>query len=462
MSLRLKSFTFYIRIWHYMLPLAAFAIAGWVRMGLIDLEDHPLDFDPRFYFGILIFITLIWALAVERTHLCDTDELFRENTGIRKSVAACLATYTVLLSALFFYRQQNFSRIFFVVSSLALLALTVGSRIIMRRLVRRSRRDKRSIPILMVGVGHQARRIASRLATVPWVTSEVVGYIRVANEDVHVQDAPIFQLDDIPLGRVPAFEEVVIGVAAQQLSQMDDLLDRIRMLCVPTRVVLDLGGLPVVRERLFQLGDLQMLDLAYTPLEAPAYFFLKRAFDILFSLLVLTATLPFLLLAAVAIKLSSSGPILFRQERVGLNGKRFWMYKFRTMRVADKSQSDTQWTVKDDPRRTRFGTWLRRTSLDELPQFLIVLKGDMSVVGPRPERPHFVRRFLDEISHYNSRHRLKVGITGWAQVNGWRGDTSIQRRFEFDLYYLQNWSFWFDLRIIFMTAWLGLFGKNAY
>jgi len=145
-----------------------------------------------------------------------------------------------------------------------------------------------------------------------------------------------------------------------------------------------------------------------------------------------------------------------------LNGKRFQMLKFRTMYASVRAQSDIQWTVANDPRCTKVGIWLRKTSLDELPQFFNVLKGEMSVVGPRPERPHFVKRFLDQIHHYDSRHRLKVGITGWAQVNGWRGDTSIEKRFEFDLYYLQNWSFWFDLQIIFLTAWTGMFGKNAY
>jgi Undecaprenyl-phosphate glucose phosphotransferase len=462
MSLRLKSFGFYIRIGHYLLPLAAFTIAAWVRLVALDFKRFPAEFDPRFYFGILIFITLVWALVSEQQRLCDTDELFRENTGIRKSFAACGATYTVLLSVLFFYRQQNFSRIFFLVSSFALLFLTLGTRVVLRRLLNIDRQNRRSIPVLMIGAGNHAQRIAARLATVPLVTSEVIGYIRVADEDVRAQGAPVFDFNDIALGRVPRFEEIVIAVASEQLSNMDDLLARIGMLCVPTRVVLDLGRLPVVRERLFQLGDLQMLDLANTPLEAPAYFFLKRAFDITFSMTVLLFLSPFLLILATAIKLTSRGPVLFKQERVGLNGKRFQMYKFRSMRVAASGQSESQWTVRNDPRRTWVGRWLRQTSLDELPQFLNVLKGDMSVVGPRPERPHFVRRFLDEVNHYDSRHRLRVGITGWAQVNGWRGDTSIHKRFEFDLYYLQNWSFWFDLRIIFLTAWSGMFGRNAY
>jgi exopolysaccharide biosynthesis polyprenyl glycosylphosphotransferase len=404
----------------------------------------------------------VWAIVAEWQHLCDTDELFRENTGIRKSLTGCLATYTVLLAVLFFYREQNFSRVFFVVSSIALLLLTIGTRVTLRRMLHISHNGRRSIPILMVGAGNRARRIASRLACVPMVTSEVVGYLRIGDEAVEVHDAPVFQLDDIGFGRVPAFDEIVIAASSEQLSTMDELLLRIGMLCVPTRVVLDLGSLPVVRERLFQLGDLQMLDLANTPLESPAYFVLKRAFDILLSLAVLIFLAPFLISIAVVIKLSSPGPVFFRQERVGLNGAPFQMYKFRTMRLAAPGESDSRWTVKDDPRRTGIGSFLRKTSLDELPQFFNVLRGDMSVVGPRPERPHFVRRFLEEISHYDSRHRLKVGITGWAQVNGWRGDTSIQKRFEFDLYYLQNWSFWFDLRIILMTAWSGMFGKNAY
>jgi exopolysaccharide biosynthesis polyprenyl glycosylphosphotransferase len=197
-------------------------------------------------------------------------------------------------------------------------------------------------------------------------------------------------------------------------------------------------------------------------MESPAYFLLKRVFDISFSLFMIAFTGPLILLIALAVKVSSPGPVLFRQERVGLNGVPFAMYKFRTMRVAGSAEADTKWTVRDDPRRTAVGSFLRKTSLDELPQFFNVLKGEMSVVGPRPERPHFVKRFLEEVSHYESRHRLKVGITGWAQVNGWRGDTSIQKRFEFDLYYLQNWSFWFDLRIILLTALSGMFGKNAY
>lgn len=154
--------------------------------------------------------------------------------------------------------------------------------------------------------------------------------------------------------------------------------------------------------------------------------------------------------------------MFFVQERVGLNGRVFKMLKFRTMRLGSQEEGDTRWTSLDDPRRTKVGMFLRKMNIDEVPQFLNVLLGDMSIVGPRPERPHFVERFLDQFDRYNVRHTFKVGITGWAQVNGWRGDTSIAKRVEYDLYYLRNWSLTFDLQIIIMTALHAFNSKNAY
>jgi exopolysaccharide biosynthesis polyprenyl glycosylphosphotransferase len=206
-----------------------------------------------------------------------------------------------------------------------------------------------------------------------------------------------------------------------------------------------------------------MLDLRASPSESVVYLVAKRALDLVVSTLVLVLTAPLMALIAVLIRLTSPGPVLFAQERVGLNGRVFRMYKFRTMRVGGPDESATRWTTAQDPRRTRLGGLLRRTNLDELPQFFNVLKGEMSIVGPRPERPYFVEKFLEDVAQYNTRHYLKVGITGWAQVNGWRGDTSIPRRVEHDLYYLRNWSLGFDLKIIFLTVWRTLVAnRNAY
>ncbi|MBQ3205131.1 MAG: exopolysaccharide biosynthesis polyprenyl glycosylphosphotransferase, partial [Peptococcaceae bacterium] len=188
----------------------------------------------------------------------------------------------------------------------------------------------------------------------------------------------------------------------------------------------------------------------------------KRAFDIVFALMAILVTSPIMLFSVVMIKLTSPGPIIFHQERVGLNRQPFMMYKFRSMHVQTDEEEREQWTTKDDPRKTKWGAFMRKTSIDELPQFFNVLKGDMSVVGPRPERPFFVEKFKEEVPRYMIKHQVRPGITGWAQVNGYRGDTSIEERINHDLYYIENWTFSFDLRIIFLTVFKGFINKNAY
>jgi len=462
MTLRLTSYRFYLRLWCYLLPLLAFSITAYVRFGLLQAALVQKEYEPRFYFAVLLVTTLIWAFAAEAYHLCDMEALLQEYTGVTRAASTCATTYVVLLCLLFFYRQRNFSRVFLAVSAIALLVLTVLSRATFRTLLRGARRRK-PLRILVVGADIHARRVATRLGRMPFATSQVVAHIRIPGEDeVSVVDVPVFELDDVKRGIGIPFDDVVIALPAQHLSQLSSLFRTLEPLCAPIRAIIDIGDIAVLRERLFRFGDLQMLDLSNTPAESPMYFVLKRVFDLVFSVLTILVTSPLMLLIAIVIKATSKGPVLFCQERVGLNGQHFIMYKFRTMRVASTSESETRWTTENDPRCTPIGKFLRRTSLDELPQFFNVLKGEMSVVGPRPERPYFVKKFLEEISHYETRHRLKVGITGWAQVNGWRGDTSISKRFEYDLYYLQNWSFWLDLRIVFLTAWSGLFGKNAY
>ena len=181
------------------------------------------------------------------------------------------------------------------------------------------------------------------------------------------------------------------------------------------------------------------------------YRVLKRILDLLVSVLVLILLAPVLALIAVALKLSSSAPVLFKQQRVGQSGRRFWIYKFTTMTPSSVDTSDTWWSTSQDERVTRLGRILRPAGLDELPQLINVLRGDMSLIGPRPERPHFVEIFRRDIPGYMTRHALKPGITGWAQVCGWRGDTSIRNRVEHDLYYLQHWTLWFDLKILCLT-----------
>jgi exopolysaccharide biosynthesis polyprenyl glycosylphosphotransferase len=290
----------------------------------------------------------------------------------------------------------------------------------------------------------------------------VVGFVRLPDQEVAVE-GPVYELDQIPaFHNGNSINDVIIALPASRLCEVQKIAPALEKLCVPARVVIDLGEGIVLRDRLIDLGGMHMLDLRSNLAETGSYLFQKRIFDFAFSVAVLLVTLPITLLIALAIKLDSRGPVLFAQERVGLNGKVFRMLKFRTMKIGSKEESDTQWTSSNDARRTAVGAFLRKTNLDELPQFLNVVLGNMSIVGPRPERPFFVERFLEEFERYNSRHMFKAGITGWAQVNGWRGDTSIGKRVEYDLYYLRNWSLTFDLQIITMTLLRMFDSKNAY
>ena len=188
----------------------------------------------------------------------------------------------------------------------------------------------------------------------------------------------------------------------------------------------------------------------------------KAIEDKFLSAIILLLISPIMVIIALAVKISSPGPVLYRQERLSWNGRQFHMYKFRSMPIDAESQTGAVWASDGEKRATRVGAFLRRTSLDELPQFWNVLKGDMSIVGPRPERPVFVKRFKDEVPSYMQKHMVKAGITGWAQVNGWRGNTDLEKRIEHDLYYIDNWSLWLDLKIILMTLFKGFVHKNAY
>jgi Undecaprenyl-phosphate glucose phosphotransferase len=207
---------------------------------------------------------------------------------------------------------------------------------------------------------------------------------------------------------------------------------------------------------------LPVINIRYVPLTNTGNALVKRAVDIVGSLFGIVVTSPIMLLCAIMVKLSSPGPIIFKQERVGLHNKNFSMYKFRSMVQQAPSEEKKAWTTKNDPRVTRIGRIMRKTSLDELPQLFNILKGDMSLVGPRPERPLFVEKFKEEIPRYMVKHQVRPGLTGWAQVNGYRGDTSIRKRIEYDIYYIENWTLWFDVKIIIMTFFTGFVNKNAY
>jgi Undecaprenyl-phosphate glucose phosphotransferase len=463
MILRLRLYRLCLKIGTYLLPVLAFRLGWWLWVGACAYIGRPVLQSESGHVLQVLFGMFVWALVAEHYGVTSFDELFRERTGARAAWSASLATFFILLATLYFGRNTTFPRGLLVCTLIALFALTIILHAVFRILCRSGAQLAKPTRLLVVGADQFACDAAARLKRLSFAPCEIAGYVRLAGQEVSVKDGLVYEPEQLAvLNSDHNIDEAVIALHPTQFSQLPQIVKQLERLCLPARAVVDLGENIIVREKLFQLGNIQMLDLMPTPVESLDYALLKRAFDICFSACVLLFTSPLLGLIALIVRLTSPGPVLFVQERVGLNGRLFKMYKFRTMRAAATSESDTKWTKAGDARTTAFGGLLRKTSMDELPQFFNVLKGDMSVVGPRPERPFFVHKFLNEVNRYNDRHALKVGITGWAQANGWRGDTSIEKRVEYDLYYLQNWSFTFDLRIIVMTLVSGLINKNAY
>ncbi|MCI0455726.1 MAG: undecaprenyl-phosphate glucose phosphotransferase [Gemmataceae bacterium] len=346
-------------------------------------------------------------------------------------------------------------------------ALTALSILTMRRLSWTAIRWLRSrgynqTHSIIVGTGRVARKTARALRAASWMGIRNIGF---------VEDQPTRWTTDLDiLGTTadlpPLIEQYRIGhvFIALPLSRYHEarrVFDILSQTLAEVRLVADVPELAGLSLTTTNLDGLPVIGLRESP-HFGLNIVVKRTMDIVLSLLALIVLSPLLLLIALLVKLTSPGPVLYRQERCGLNGKPFQMLKFRSLRVDAEKDTGPVWAQKDDPRRTWLGSILRKTSLDELPQFINVLRGDMSLVGPRPERPEFVRQFSKTIPNYMARHCVKAGLTGWAQVHGWRGNTSLRKRIQYDLYYITHWTPLLDLRILWMTVWKGLLHPNAY
>jgi Undecaprenyl-phosphate glucose phosphotransferase len=460
---RLSYVRFYLKVLTLLLPVCAYFIAIELRFGFNLFLSTRSPAGLPSYWNIVLFTTIVWAIAAEEFGLWTEEQLYARAKKSRRLLEALAFTYAVVMAVAFLYRGASYSRLVIATSAVTLFCLATIARILFRVLLEFLRKNGKSeVRILIVGADTFARRVATTLQHGEVLPCRVAGFVRLPNQEVAVE-GPVFESDQIPnFSNGHSIDDVIIALAADRLADVKKIAPVLEKLCVPTRLVIDLGEGIGIRDRLIDLGDIHMLDLQPTLAETDPYLFQKRIFDVACSMLILLVAAPVGLAVAIAIRLTSRGPIFFAQERVGLNGRVFRMFKFRTMQMGSREESDTRWTSDADPRRTVLGAFLRKTNLDELPQFLNVLKGEMSIVGPRPERPYFVEKFLSEFDRYNSRHMFKVGITGWAQVNGWRGDTSIAKRVEYDLYYLRNWSLTFDLQIMTMTLLQIFNSKNAY
>jgi Undecaprenyl-phosphate glucose phosphotransferase len=459
---RLKRVQFALTVAVFLVPLASFAVAAYFRFATHAIPHHSSDVDPILYFGLLVVTTILWAIVAEHYGLTSMESHLTGAGHFHRILLACLMTKLAVLSITFFYRDATFSRVFVWISALSMLLFTILLHYTFRWIWSRSR-NKAFIHFLIVGADEFAVHVAETLLSGPVAPCSITAHIRLPHQVCAVKDRPVHEISDVKeLAIGNGFDEVIIAIPPTSLGALPCLRAQLSPLCAPTRLVLDLGEGVGGHGRLLNLGSFALLDLQTTHAESNLYIILKRAFDLIFSISVVLLFAPVFALIALAVWFSSPGPVIFVQTRVGLNGKLFRMYKFRTMRVASPDESDRRWTVKEDPRCTKLGKLLRQTGLDELPQFFNVLKGNMSVVGPRPERPLLVQRFMQSVGNYNSRHYLKVGITGWAQVNGWRGDTSIEKRIEYDLYYVRHWTPAFDLLIVLLTFFRGFTSKNAY
>lgn len=454
---------FWLKIGLLLVPAMAFFLAAYIRFKSGYFTE--VEFDSRAYTNLTILITLLWALVVQHLRLNRIETLLSLQTGVMTAMQATAYCGLFAMSGLFFYRGATIARWVMTLGCVFIFFLTL----IMIHLFRGAAHVLRGsfngrFRVAVLGTDELAVRAASHLARNPLTPCKIACFVTLPGQTSTALDAPVLGWDALnDVVEVFHCKEIVVAVPLDRLSETQKLLESLQHLCIPARVVLDLGRGMFVPERIFDFYGLSLLDVRPYAIDTVGYAVGKRIFDIMFSVLVLLVAVPVMLFIAILIKLTSRGPVFFLQERVSLNGKRFKMLKFRTMATQDHQSCNTRHTERSDPRITRVGRFLRHTSLDELPQFLNVLKGDMSVVGPRPELTFFVQKFRNEVPAYMARHNVKCGITGWAQVNGLRGSsTSIPDRIQHDLYYLRNWSMVFDLKIIFLTLFNGLVARNAF
>ena len=308
--------------------------------------------------------------------------------------------------------------------------------------------------IMIVGAGALGQQYARKAAENRELGYQITGYVDDYYPKEDKDGIPILgttrELDQIL--ETHRVDEVVIALPNTSQKRINDVIDICEFQGIKTQVIPDYFALIQGSKPSFdELDGIPLINTRYIPLDDPWKNVLKRSFDIVFSTLVLVILSPLLLVTAIGVKITSPGPVIYKQTRIGLNRKEFEIYKFRSMRNDVPDVGNKGWTTEDDPRKTKFGTFIRKTSIDELPQFWNVLKGDMSVVGPRPERPYWVNQFKEEVPHYMIKHHVRPGLTGLAQVEGWRGDTSINERIKADIRYIENWTPWLDIKIMFKT-----------
>lgn len=382
-------------------------------------------------------------------------------------IYAVVSLFLFLVLVLFLLKTgEYFSRVWVISWFACIIIIGISARITVRVILRRLRAQGFNLKrIVIMGGRSSAVNVIAKIQNAPWTGLHITGYFGAEPSAGGNGSLGAPWLGAIE--HLQAFlaanrvDQVWIALPMAESDKIKSIVNALRHYSVDIRFVPDIYGFDLLNHSLTEIAGLPVVDLSVTPANVD-YKIIKDIEDKLLAALFLVMASPLMLLIAAGIKLSSSGPVFYRQERVTMSGRTFMMLKFRTMAMDIEKKTGAVWARPFDNRATGLGYFLRRTSLDELPQFLNVLKGEMSIVGPRPERPVFVEEFKDQVPGYMKKHMVKAGITGWAQVNGWRGDTSLEKRIEHDLYYIANWSLLFDLKIMVLTLFKGFFNQNAY
>jgi Undecaprenyl-phosphate glucose phosphotransferase len=444
----------------------AWVFSYWLRFCTSLIRAPHLGTPPfSTYVEFLFPLWVIWGWISTKTNLYQPRRMghfFKEFLDLTKALTL---SSLILIAVIYLSKRFEFSRLaffyFWVMSPLGLLSIRFVARKTLKILRERGYNMRFAV---IAGTGDLGHKILEKIELYPELGIQVTGFLTRDAERVgeHIKNIPVIgtyeDLDEIiHRKRVDLF---FVGLPINEYDHLESFLRKLRDHLPDIKVVPGAYEYLSLRGGLDELDGLPIVSLQSSPLYGWNSI-VKRVFDLTLGTLILGMASPILLVISVLIKWTSKGPILYRQERVGMDGHLFEMLKFRTMKVGAEQEGPV-WAKENDPRRTKVGVFLRKSSLDEFPQLFNVIKGEMSLVGPRPERPFFVEEFKKLIPSYMLRHKIKSGMTGWAQINGWRGNTSIERRIEHDLYYIQNWTIGFDLRIIIMTLWRGFFSKSAY
>lgn len=455
-----------------LLTVAAFLLTYYIRFRSYFtiryewLNPHGEWGDLMYYSRLLIFIVPVYLILYNMCHLYDSKRSRRLRRDLADLIQANTFGIFIFIGVMVFFKQTQYMRAFLVIFYIANITFGFLFRWLVRRILMSFRRKGYNQKhVLVVGYSRTAERYIDRVLLNPeW------GYlIHGILDDTMVEGTKYKSIDIIGTTDMLAgllsknnYDEIAITLSIKEYSKLEDIVSICEKSGVHTKFVPDYNNIIPTKPYTEDLNGLPVINIRNVPLTNTLNKFIKRTVDIIGAALALIIFSIPMAVVAIIIKSTSKGPLIYRQVRVGLHNREFEMYKFRSMEIQPEEAEKKAWTTSNDPRVTKIGKFIRKTSIDELPQLFNVLKGEMSLVGPRPERPYFVKKFREEIPRYMIKHQVRPGITGWAQVNGYRGDTSIQRRIEHDLYYIENWTFGFDVKILFLTVFKGFVNKNAY